>query len=576
MLTKFKTKFVLLTFVLINTASIAQTNVILTQDIYPGSNGSGASNYCVATNYAYFMADDGQRGYELWKTDGFSATLVKDINPGVNSSYPGYLTGGQNNMIYYNRKLYFSADDGEHGYEMWVYDELSQNTYMLKDIYPGTESGVSVNSSPDSKHNNMALLNGEVFFAGTDKIHGTELWKTNGSANGTQLVKNINTKVEISNPDTIVYSSYPEYLTVCDNKLFFSATDRINGYELWESDGTPSGTKMVKDIATGFTYVSTDDTIGNDSYPKQLFDFNGQLYFTANAGETWNGVNWVGYGNEVWMHFPFTNATNMVLDINPGTSGSDAHNFTLNGNKLFFTAYTPTEGVELWGTGPGNSSVVLIGDIYPGPTSSNPLYLTSVGNTLFFSATDANKGNELWEYKLFGSSFSIKDDIYTGSASSSPMYLTACDGRLYFSADHPSYGRELWACSEGGGSYMVENIYTGSGGSYPNYLTDLNGILILSAERQGYGFEPNRVGINSSSLNDLGNTKAIYFYENKITALYAGEIEIYNLNGQQVYKNEQVNLYDYIDLNFLTKGLYLCKTITKDKTTTTLKVNINK
>ena len=45
--------------------------------------------------------------------------------------------------------------------------------------------------------------------------------------------------------------SSPSYLTVVGNTLYFRADDGINGRELWKSDGTVSGTVMVKDIYSG-------------------------------------------------------------------------------------------------------------------------------------------------------------------------------------------------------------------------------------------------------------------------------------------------------------------------------------
>ncbi|MBR9970880.1 ELWxxDGT repeat protein [Magnetospirillum sulfuroxidans] len=81
-----------------------------------------------------------------------------------------------------------------------------------------------------------------MFFAATDGTNGTELWKSDGTAVGTVMVKDIN-------PGSS--SSSPNHLTNVNGTLYFSATDGTNGTELWKSDGTAVGTVMVKDIRTG-------------------------------------------------------------------------------------------------------------------------------------------------------------------------------------------------------------------------------------------------------------------------------------------------------------------------------------
>ena len=65
-----------------------------------------------------------------------------------------------------------------------------------------------------------------------------------------------------------------DYLTAVGNTLYFRATDGTNGYELWKSDGTASGTVMVKDINSG----------SGDSTPYSLTAFGNTLYFQANDG----------------------------------------------------------------------------------------------------------------------------------------------------------------------------------------------------------------------------------------------------------------------------------------------------
>ena len=64
---------------------------------------------------------------------------------------------------------------------------------------------------------------------GQRRHHGSELWKTDGTAAGTVLVKDIRSGAS---------GSYPHNLTNVNGTLFFTANDGTNGYELWKSDGT--------------------------------------------------------------------------------------------------------------------------------------------------------------------------------------------------------------------------------------------------------------------------------------------------------------------------------------------------
>jgi len=107
----------------------------------------------------------------------------------------------------------------------------------------------------------------ETFFNGNDGSTGFELWKTDGTATGTVLVKDIN---------PIGYS-YPGDLLNLNGALIFSATTPSFGKELWTSDGTPGGTFLYEDIVPG-----TDS-----SFPQEVTASNNMLYFTTVDHEIW-------------------------------------------------------------------------------------------------------------------------------------------------------------------------------------------------------------------------------------------------------------------------------------------------
>src|SRR6478736_5083872 len=103
----------------------------LVLDINPAGN-SAPTSITIVNGLAFFTANDGSHGVELWKTDGTSAgtTLVTDLSPGASSSYPGDLAN-------VNGTLFFRANDGTHGDELWKSDGTAAGTVMVADIRAG-------------------------------------------------------------------------------------------------------------------------------------------------------------------------------------------------------------------------------------------------------------------------------------------------------------------------------------------------------------------------------------------------------------------------------------------------------
>ena len=156
----------------------------LLKDIYPGSTRSNAEYLIKVGNIVFFQADDGVHGKELWKTDGTVAgtVLVKDINPGALGSNP------LDSRIDLNGTLYFRADDGISGTELWKSDGTDAGTIMVKDIEPG-----SGGSYPGSIGKLGEVANGLLYFQARSAGIGYELWKSDGTQAGTVLIKDINT-----------------------------------------------------------------------------------------------------------------------------------------------------------------------------------------------------------------------------------------------------------------------------------------------------------------------------------------------------------------------------------------------
>src|SRR6185295_15110868 len=79
---------------------------------------------------------------------------------------------------------------------------------LVKDI--NTELTTDLASTPSQ----MVQMDSVFYFAATDGIHGTELWRSNGTAGGTWMVKDIN-------PSTL-FDGISGTCYVFDNNLYFS------------------------------------------------------------------------------------------------------------------------------------------------------------------------------------------------------------------------------------------------------------------------------------------------------------------------------------------------------------------
>ena len=82
------------------------------------------------------------------------------------------------------------------------------------------------------------------FFGGNNGTNGLELWKTDGTAQGTVMVKDINPGALGAGEDLGGFTQH-------NGAIYFAAYTPAAGYELWKTDGTAQGTVMVKDINPG-------------------------------------------------------------------------------------------------------------------------------------------------------------------------------------------------------------------------------------------------------------------------------------------------------------------------------------
>ncbi len=474
---------------------------ILVKDINPGIGWAFLSyrpfDSIELDGVLFFTADDGVHGRELWKSDGtkVGTTMVRDINPSGNSS--------PDEFIVFNRELYFSADDGTNGHELWKTDGTKLGTVLVKDINP----------TGDSYPMEMFQYNNMLLFSADNGYDYRQLWKTNGTGSGTEWIKIINQRGHANPKDMVLF----------DGKVFFNASNGPDGFELWSTDGTGDNTTMFLDIHSS-----------GSSNPTHLTAIDGLLYFSA-ADSTTGAEPWVSNGLPNWgsdtrrfvqlgivsaLPREFTGFDGHVFFTARGTGGSvwrtDREKADGSPENVVAVA-SPVYPAEIfvW----GDKLVFLSEDIWisdgtPGGTTSaaeefpgsrvgvtgEAVELNGVFITVGF---DEAHGNELWTYDPEGSGPALLKDInagtigtYFGTNYGGPPfieingvgYFTATTE--YFGTSDSALGNELWR-SDGteGGTSLVKDINPGEGSSWPLDFYNVNGVLFFTADDGVHGRE---------------------------------------------------------------------------------------
>jgi ELWxxDGT repeat protein len=302
----------------------------------------------------------------------------------------------------------FAADDGTTGHELRITDGSPQGTFMVKDILPRTNS-----SNPLSFFN----VGGTLLFTAEDGRGNRGLYRSDGSERKTELIS----------PVAPVRTN----AGVATRKLFIHAGfDSQGGVEPWRSDGTAKGTYRIADLSPG-TASSFNTTHLSGAHFAAVRD---TAFFIA-SNPTYGRELWVTDGTEAGTH---------VLDLTPGSGGSFPFNvnpkLTPAGNLLYFMAATTTGQNELWRTDGTTDGTWRIEGLVP--TSDGAFEFHN--GILYLVAEDPEAGRELWRTDGTPAGTFRLTDIIPGIADSAIRSLTAAGEYVFFTALSSTLARHLW------------------------------------------------------------------------------------------------------------------------------------
>jgi len=425
------------------------------------------SAWVASQGVLYFAADDdGVHGRELWRTDGTRAGtfMVADLRLGFAGSNPGDLTD-------FNGRLFFRADDG---LALWTSDGTAAGTRLVRDPDPstagnsgpvylrvvgrtlffvapvknrgfelwksdgtarGTTPLTNVRFSPTTPFFDFAVLGNRLLFVASDPAHGQELWASDGTAAGTRALTNLPRADAFFNLNEGRGFRLPQ--VSLGNRLVFRVDDGPHGAELWTTDGTPKGTRIIVDLCPG-------PCGGAGSEPVII----GSRAFFTGGFEPWSTDGTAAGTRKIRQICTQDPCFNAPIQWRAG-----------KGKAFFVRVDDISLVVQLWSTDGTEQGTVRLAP--QADVSRYNLDSTLLGGKLLFTANDGSLGAEPWISDGTPQGTRPLRDIDLSNAGGSwPSDLRTAGGKVYFTADDGEHGFSLWV-SDGtdAGTRFVADVF---------------------------------------------------------------------------------------------------------------------
>lgn len=468
-------------------------NTSLLADVFPGATDSLPRNYATFGGFHYFSANGTNGtdpvGRELYRTNLTTVTLAADIEDTGGSDPQDLVISGPVDPAL-GGQLFFTAATEDFGRELYVINSSTNfsNFQPIENLNNNVENSQIANLTPVTVTiGNPAQPNRVIFSADANNNLGNELYTSDGTPNGTGLLKEITSGPEGTN--------MANFVRISPGLVVFTVQALDNTLTLWRTDGTDSGTFQIEGftdegisptnfrapalVGTNLYFILGDDelwrTNGQDDagtvrvhrFRTTTGDSLAQGFTRFNDGKVIFSAVTADFGREPWITDLAGNTT-LLVDLNVGLGDSDPQDFTpTDDGRVFFTALASADNRELYVSDGLTATLVKEINALEG---SDPRELFWHQGKLYFSARSGGFNDDLWVSDGTEGGTQMLVEI-NGGAASTPANFAAIGSTLYFAASTSTTARELWKSNgTDTGTVLVRDISSGTPSSDPEEL----------------------------------------------------------------------------------------------------------